>query len=302
MSNAPVDPVRDFTFTYKAMGGGEVSPGVYATMTVLSVNGRTGQGLMLLNRHNGDLLGQPVGIFTHTFNPERMTDIVSAFESTKWADLPQPTKGDVNAPMLSVDYGRGTLIIQRSFNARSLEFIRSIPAVMKQVDDLATALVTKPARAVICSVERSTDGFSLVITNVGTGPVVLADPRPADETEATGRGQVKVAIEVPEVPGSFAMPPIWQTIPLALRGDSAASVTLAPGQSHKVPTVPWQPTASEGTYVAQAIWTDYAGPAVDHAKHLPLIPDPTAMDAAKPYIIRGAAFSSYTKFPAKKPK
>ena len=301
MSTTPADPAREFNFTYKAMDGGEVASGVYAGMTVIAFDGTTGQALMFLNRHNGDLLGKPVGLFAHTFNADRAAQIVAAVEGTKWADLPQPTKGDVNAAMLAIKYGRGTMIVQRSFNARNLEFIRSIPAVMQQVDDLGTALVTKPIRAVTCDVERTADGLALVLTNVGTGPVVIADPRPADVNDLDAKSSFKVCIEVPEVPGSFASPPIWQTIALAPRGDAPASITLAPGQSHKVASVPWHPSASEGTYVAQARWQDYAGPAFDQAKHLPLIPEVTKMDA-KPYVVRGAAFSTYTKFPAKASK
>lgn len=292
----PAEDTRDFTFMYKAQGGGEAAPGVYAYTTVMKVHGQSGRALMVLNRHNGDLIGKPVGLFAGQLPSQQVADIGAAVEGIKWGELPQPTKGDVNAPMLALDYSRGLKIIQRSFNARNLEFIRSITPVMKRVDELGSGLLTKPARAVEVSVTRSGKAFKLAIKNVGSGPVMIADPRVAGSAPGSTRGSVSVAEEAVQTPGSFALPPIWGPIALQPLGNAPATITLAAGQTHEVETVPWSPPSSSGKYVVQGSWTDYLGPIVDPRDVMPFIPDVESADP-KPYVIRGAAFSRYLKVP-----
>lgn len=297
----PADEKRDYTFTYRAEGGGEAVPGVFTYMTVMRVHGPTGRATMVLNRHNGDLIGKPVGLFGTQLTPSQTLDIASAIEGTKWAELPQPAKGDINAPMLAIDYAHGLRIIQRSFNARNLEFIRSIEPVMSRVDELGSTLLTKPQRALDIALQRTSGGFKVVFRNVGTGPIIVADPRRAAGAPGADRVVVNVAEEIEQTPGAFALPPVWKPVALQPLGSAPASVTIAPGRAHEVETVAWAPPASGGKFVAQAIWTDYVGPVVDPSSVMPMVPDPQENDE-RPYVVRGAAFSSFLKFAVERKK
>ena len=261
----PADAQRDFMFTFRADGDGEAAPGVFTYMTVLRVYGQAGRALMVLTRHNGDLLGRPVGLFSEALTAERTKEVATAVEGVKWAELPKPIGGDISGSMLSIDYTHGPRIIQRKFNSWNTEFVRAIAPVMGQVDQLGSALLAKPQRAVDVTVTRTPAGFKLVIRNVGVGAVMIADPRqPAGAPAAAGatRGTVTLAAEPEQKPGWTAMPPAWRPVPLEPLGNASPTVMILPGKTHEVDTVPWTPPGP-GKYMAQGIWKDYAGPEVD---------------------------------------
>lgn len=296
-STKPAQP-RDYTFAYRVEGGGEHTPGLYAYLTDIRVHGQSRRAVMLLNRHNGDLAGRSVGLFSGTLQPILAEQLAEDIEATKWADLPQPTKGDVNSPMLHLDYAHNTLIIRRDFNARNLEFIRSIPKVMKDVDDVGSLLASQPARAVNVAVARTSSGFNLTITNVGTGPVIIADPRPNAKGEGA-RATIQVAESPQQQPGSFALPPVWKPLALQPRDAEAKAITLAPGKAFTAESVAWTEPPNGGKFVAQAQWSDYAGPQVEAKEVMPMVPDPQS-DDSRPYVVRGAAFSRFVNFTVEK--
>lgn len=294
----PAEDIRDYAFTYRAEGGGERSPGIFTYLTDIRVSGKAGRAAMLLNRHNGDLAGRPVGLFASTLQPGMVGQIASAIEDTRWADLPQPTKGDVNATMLMLDYSRGPKIIRREFNARNLEFIRSIGPVMKSVDEVGAALLSHPSRAVSVVANRTSSGFSLTITNVGFGPVIIGDPRPSAKGEG-GSVTFNVALAPEQKPGTFAMPPIWQPVPLAPGDGDRKPVELAPGKGFTADSAPWPAPEAGGKFVVQAVWSDYDGPVVDEKTVMGALPDPQS-DDVRPYVVRGAAFSRFVNFVVEK--
>jgi hypothetical protein len=294
-SNQPAD----YTFSFRSEGGGEHSPGVYAYLTDIRVSGKSRRAVMLLNRHNGDLLGRAVGLFSGSLQHALADSLSSDIEATRWAELPQPTKGDVNSPMLHIDYSHAQVIIRRSFNARNLEFIRSIPGVMKDIDDVGSALLSQPARAVSVAVARTGSGFNLTITNVGTGTVMIADPRPNAKGEGA-RAAFKVAESAPQQPGTFSAPPIFKPLALQPREGDPKPIELAPGKSFTADSVPWPEPAAGGKFVAQASWTDYDGPEVEAKSVMPTMPDPESTADARPYVVRGAAFSKYLNFTVEK--
>ena len=272
-----------------------------AYMSVIKLNSATRQAMYLVNRHGGDLAARPIGIFGDTLPAPRVASIRDAIERIKWADLPRPRGGDVNAAVISIDYSQGSKVIQRSFSARNAELLQALSPVMSQIDELGPVLMAKPLRAIEIEVERTLAGFKLVIRNIGAGPVVFADARLPAGDKAGARGGVSVAEKADGPAGTFVAPPPFRPIAMQPLGTHPPAVTLAPGQTYEAETLPWNPSQG-GTFFARATWEDYEGPKVDPNTMLPLVPQPEQLSDPRPYGVRGAIFSKALKVVVDRPR
>ncbi len=283
----------DFTLTFHSQMD-QIGPGMYTYMTVTRVDGASSRALMFLNRHGGDLINRPVGLFATSLSRSDRAALSSSIDGIDWNALPEPTKGDISAASLQLDYSRGSHSVQKAFSASNLELLHALAPVMDQLDRLGGTLLTHPARAISVNVARTNQGFKLILKNVGTGPVLVADPRLPTGPGAPSRGSVGVARENDAASGFRPLPTIT---PISLQPPSGPpSILLAPGQSVEVETVPWSPPAP-GKYMAKATWMDYTGPDANPKSVMPMIPDPSAEPGdSRPYIVRGAAFSGYIHF------
>jgi hypothetical protein len=272
-------------------------PELFAYLNVLRIDGATGRAIMVLNRENGDLPGRPVGVFATTLKKEQILALGAAIEGVKWNETGSLKGGDITAATLSLDYSRGAHIIQRDFNAMNGQFLDAIRAVMDQITNLMTMLEDHPARAIDVAVVQGPSGFKLVVRNVGTGPVAIADPRHPNKDGATTCGWVGAARDVPPAPGSGPIPLLPVGFPAL--GTAPALVTIAAGKSIEVDTAAWKPSGA-GKYFARGNWKDYGPVSGDPKAFLPLVPDPAVFEQdGRPYRIRGAAFSKALFFATK---
>lgn len=295
--NPPTEPDRNYDFTFRSQMD-TMGPDLAGYLQVLRVQGATGHAVMVLNRYGGDLIRRPVGLFGATLTKMQTAAVGGAVDGIRWAELPQPKGGDINAAILSIDYSAGKKIVQRSFNARNTELLQALAPVMDQVTALSQELEQHPLRALDVSVAQAGTGFRVSVRNVGSGPVLLADPRHLATPTAGPRATVRVASAPPGMPFSRLL---WESVPLEPLGAAPAVLTLEPGKAHEVGTVAWAAKAAGDHYV-QAVWQDYVGPAVDPKTVMDAIPAPDKLGDPRPYVIRGAAFSGYTKFTADKPR
>ncbi|MFV8753691.1 hypothetical protein ACNOYE_24310 [Nannocystaceae bacterium ST9] len=268
--------------------------------------------MLVLTRHNGDLVERPVGLFRMRLDDRQLAELRGAVESTGWTKLPRPSRGDVTASQLSIDYLRGGLLIRRDFNARSREFIVAIWPLMEQLNALMGTLLTRPAGAIAVAVASEPDPddpgrrvSKLILSNPGSWPVVLTDPRVAKPAHVQrSRARILVALAPRETPGMMAVPPRWVSVELPALAEGAPELqTLQAGGKLEI-AVPWQ-APGPGAYVMQGVWDDYAGPITPADDHLPIMPlrgDDEPAPTGAVYPVRGAAFSVYASFVIEPPK
>jgi hypothetical protein len=318
MSEANQEPFR---LDFRVAGGDPMArlPGPFDTlievhdyMTWLRVRSDEKLAMLVLTRHNGDLVDRPVGLFRLRLDDRQVAELRSAVESTPWPKLPKPERGDITASNLSIDYKRGSLLIRREFNARSREFIAAIWPLMEQLNGLMGTMLTRPAGALAVSVATEPDPadarsrvLKLVLENVGKWPVVITNPRvPKSEHAPFARARLLVAPAPRETPGMMAIPPRWSTVELPPPAEGEDQVQVLPGGGKLEASVSWQPPAP-GSYVVQGVWSDYGGPLVTSADHLPIMPlagDDEPAPTGAMYPVRGSTFSSYASFVVEPPK
>ncbi len=298
MTDSTGSPPPPFSLTFRS----EMDPlsgGGAAYATAVRVAGDTGRAVMAINRFHPNL-PKPIGLFADTLARDARDALADSVAAIKWAELPPAKGGDVSGATLTIEFARGVQIIRRVFNSHNLELVQALGAVLSEIEKVEQQVMTRPLRALQLGVKRTPTGFRVAWRNIGTGPLLLADPRePRSPSKPGTRGYVEVTALPPPRPGWD--PPMPKPITLDLEAAAGAlnPVTLAPGQALELDTVAWKPTAP-GDHVAGASWIDYTGPAVDAHAVMESAPDPNRPDDGRPYLLRGGAFAAGIEFKAER--
>lgn len=290
MSDAKDPSPNPFTLTFRSEMD-RLSAGGSAYATVVRVSGQTGRAVMFINRWNPDL-PKPIGLFGDRLTREAREALSASIEATKWAELPPAKGGDVSGAQLTIEYARGGQMIRRVFNSYNLELLRALAPVMSAIDGVLDQAAHHPLRVVELGIKRTPTGFRVSWRNIGTGPIAIADPRlPASAGGPATRGRVKVTAVPPSRPGVDLPIPEPSWVELEPAKGTPSPITLAPGQTLELDSVPWKP-AGPGEYVARASWIDYVGPTLDPHAVMDAVPDPSHVDDSRPYVVRGGTFST----------
>jgi hypothetical protein len=245
---------------------------------------------MIITRQPHDS-GDPVGVFAVSVDPMTMDKMASVLAGIKWAELPEAKGGDISGAALSIEYVHGSKLVQREFNSWNKEFLEALKPVMSQLDSLEALMMKTPVRAIKISVARTKTGFAVTWLNIGTGDVVIGDPRTLKtEGNPATRGYVAVTALPASKPGVMTIYPRPTKIDLAPSAGALRPVTLAPGKPFTLDSVPWAPPAP-GDYSAEAGWIDYDGADLPANAVMPTVPDPDHLNDKRPYRFRGAVFS-----------
>ncbi len=305
--NASDENANEFQLELLVEGGGIVADDLAEYFTCLRADSKG--ALMILGRHNGDLVDRPVGCFGGALDQEAAMALANEVESVDWPGLAPPERGDITMSMLKLSYARGNRIIRRDFNARNVAFLVAIKPLMDHLTKLMRQLAMQPTRAVQVAAGvagMGADGITLQMSlaHRGDGPAMIRDPRHAVKiaVEDAKMSHFMVAPVPEETPGTMQMPPMWQRVEIAPAPDDSElpeHLTMDKGTVLDVTSVPFMPTEA-GEYMVQAIWWDYAAIKVPEPDSiLPLVPESYTAERAsmdKPYPVRGAAFSSYKRF------
>jgi hypothetical protein len=294
-------PVPDFFLHFASTGGRAFADGIYEWTTVVNIRGGAStRAAMLLNRHNGDLIGKPVGLFADMVPAARARQLAAAVETVMNRDLPTSTGGDVRANMIKLEYQAGQRKFAANFNVMNRDYLAALEPVMAELQAIMGALLAKPERAVVASVERLAEAgqgvrFQWKLTNVGTTEVVVADPRLPGKRADGPRGMVKVAAVPAKTPGVMEIPPRWQVVMLETAPPATADsgVVIKAGGSWTATSVVWMPPKA-GEYVVQGVWEDYPGATASQGDLQPAVPVDAGPDG-RGLMLRGAAFSKYVK-------
>jgi len=299
----------DFRLQYSVEGGEKHATGLYQWMSALNIKGGAStRALMLVTRYNGDLPGRPVGLFSDPLGPVAVRRMVQQLDAVASANLPKSTGGgNPMGPTPRLEYQHGPHSISGAFNRGDQVFVNAIAPVVGDLIALMSEMLTKPERAVAVSVEQAGSGrrglrLQFRLTNVGTGDVIVADPRLVSPVSPKPRGFVQVSPWPVTVPGQPARPPVWQRIaldaaPRDTEDTEDTGVTIKPQESVVFQSALWTAPAS-AVFVAQAVWEDYHGPVkIDPTKVQPPIPPEPGTDD-RPFVVRGAAFSKYVRVEA----
>jgi len=259
-----------------------------------------GLAVMVVTRPQQDLEGEPIGLFHGRLDREQLERLRDAVELTPWSDLPKPVGGHVTAPDLELRHERGSLLIQRRFNARSGNFLEAIEPLMRVLEGCVAAVGKSEAATLRLHVAVEADPHDpgrhtvrVTMRNRGLGAIVLTDPRVASEDAP------RLEVRIAELSSSSSLitsvePRRWTTLPVPpLPADAPRSRIIAANR-RLVVELPWT-APKPGRYLIRAKWQDYDGPLDPVAGQTPFMPLPERGPSylgSGPYPIRGANLAS----------
>ncbi|MFO7561324.1 MAG: hypothetical protein R6X02_01670 [Enhygromyxa sp.] len=256
-----------------------------------------GLALLLVTRPQGDCEGEAIGLFHGRLEREPLERLRNAVEGTPWSELPRPIGGHNTAPTLELRHERDRLLIERSFNARSGNFLEAIAPLMTVVETTLDRVRKGEAATLRLRVEVEPDEHQprrrtvrVTLLNRGLGAIALTDPRVPRED----RPRLEVRVAELRSPHPDVEPHQWTTLPLPpLPEHAPRSLTIA-ARRHFCVELPWT-APSPGRYLVRVKWEDYEGPIEPVDGQTPFMPLPERGPSylgSGPYPLRGANLAS----------
>lgn len=256
-----------------------------------------GLALLVVTRPQQDWHGQAIGLFHGRLDREQLEQLRSAVEGTPWSELPRPEGGHITSPTLQIRHEREALLIQRSFNAASGNFLEAIAPLMRVIEKCLSQVAKSEAATMRLNVdviddEHDTRNKTLRVTmqNRGIGAIALTDPRvPRD-------GAPRLEVRIGEITGlpPHAEPRRWTHISLpSLPEHAERSLIIGAGRRFTL-ELPWV-APKPGRYLVRVKWQDYDGPIDPVVGQTPFMPLPERGPSylgSGPYPLRGANLAS----------
>jgi hypothetical protein len=278
----PSGPVF-FTLEFCTKGGPNLGQEVNEIDSCLKLNSRDHSAFLEKHRSQSDKAGEPIGTFRAQFPDEDFKKVADLVQREKLADLPAPTQGGPGASVLTLKFGQGQTKIDKMLTSRDINLIEQVDGLLFELNRLAALLDEHPLQAVKTELTYKgaslDEHFELSVTNIGSEPVCLFDPRLLKHDDADAWAGVRVAEFPQEKPGVTSPPLEWLRIGLERplqQMRTGVQVKLAPGEKLMARTEAWRRGQRGVRHLAQGVLSNYSGP----------------REVEGCYRIRGAVFSA----------
>lgn len=299
-SSQPATPPSDtkpeaFTISFRSQGGQSVgATGLSTWESSFTASGPSGQAVVEVRRHFGDLQGQPIGRFSCVLPRATADALLSAAKSIDFASIPPSKDGGLASNIISIEFDYQGAIKSRKFNGRDASNVVPFSRLLDAITDTMARVRETPERTVLASVSApaaSGDSCKLTfkITNTGIKPVVVTNPQTLGVADPGRFAAVMISDVEHPAAGYSARGPIWERLALEPAASGApARIKLGAGESFECSSVEWKRPRKDKGYIAQAVFSDYQGAPPDT--------DATKKPDADAYLIKGCAFSKVVEF------
>ena len=256
-----------FLYCQKTWLGGRIGEDLHEAQSSLTIDSRSHQAILEFNRSPVDQPALPIGRFVMTVTPEWLALLRSAVDSVGLEALAPKRHAARYSAGIKIDVQIGEQTIEKRYRTDQRDVTKQLQPLQQLLNALQVQLFKHPESAIGIRVIEAdeVDGlwFKLLISNIGKRPVLLADPRTANET-SQHLAELKIAAAPVTLPGYTESQPEWQTLPLRPTqgrelGDQA-DLLLQPGQQVAVLSEAFVPQPGI-TYGVDAIYLSYAGAA-----------------------------------------
>ncbi len=290
----PTEP-EAFSISFRSKGGPAVGATKLSTWeSSFRAKGPSGEAVLEIRRHFGDLQGQPIGRFSCVLPRGTMDRLLAAAKSIDFASIPPSKDGGLASNVITIDFDHGGSAKSRTFNGRDASNAVPFSPLLEAITDTMARVRETPERIVLTSVSAPAGAgdsckLTFKITNTGTKSLVITNPQTLDIANPGRFAAVMISDVEHPAPGYSARGPIWERLALEPAAAGAPGrIKLGAGESFECSTVDWKRPRNDKGYIAQAVFSDYEGapPDTDAAKK----PD------ADEYLVKGCVFSKVVEF------
>jgi hypothetical protein len=241
--------------------GPELGPEMDTVRYRLELRADEGVLQMEQNRSQSDGEGEPIGRFSMPADGEIVGRVRAALAAVSFSAMPPSGLGGPGASAFTIEVEDGEAKRSAGFSSRDIPILEHFEVLLNELSELSIDLEERATAAIVASLrEPDPQGrFALVLSNVGTEPLYVADPRLLATFPDEWAG-IRIA-ELPEEEEGYTADPLeWGTLGLAPPPAPLTDrdVLLGPGESIELPTLPWL-RPSSARYLAQGVFSSYAG-------------------------------------------
>lgn len=284
-----------FTISFRSKGGPAVGATKLSTWeSSFTATGPSGQAVVEVRRHFGDMQGQPIGRFSCVLPRAAADGLLAAAKSIDFASIPPSKDGGLASNIITIDFDHGGSTKSRKFNGRDASNVVPFSPLLDAITDTMARVRETPERTALTSVSAPAAAgdpckLTFKITNTGTKPVVITNPQTLDVANPGRFAAVMISDVEHPAAGYSARGPIWERLALEPAAAGApARFKLGAGESFECSTVEWKRPRKDKGYIAQAVFSDYEGAPPDA--------DATRKPDADEYLIKGCVFSKVIEF------
>lgn len=268
-----------FILKYREAGGPELGKDLQEYQCVLELDRKTGTVYLETCRSASDAPGEPIGTFRAPLSDELFKQIFNIVHSVGLADLPPPTQGRMATSVMTLTFEYGQTAVEKVFTDEDADLLERLDPLLQQLNQIIASLERHAESAVKIDIKHSRgqgDGqFKIMITNLGSQPVCIANPHTFGDEDPDRWAGVRFA-ELPEERPGYTSPPLeWFNLILPVQKIQETRVVLKPSKTFSASTNTWIAPRRNVRYIIQGVFSDYKGPG----------------DANDGYPIRGVVFS-----------
>jgi len=259
-----MSPTNDFTLVYSERRGPELGEGLREYENRIRIDGMSSTASLSSCRASSDDQGLPIGSFSMTLDSHELTNLFQNATGINLGNLPRPRGGAVGASLIELQFQSGSTSWRKSINSHDRTTLSHFRALFDPLNRIHGRLYSHPTEALRVSLRRDTNGFLVVLENIGRTDLAVLDPRPLGATHLDAWAGMLVAEFPPVTPGITPAPLRWKQVALEVPSHDSAiprrSSVLAASETMAWRVQRWTPTAP-GRHIARAVLVDYEGPA-----------------------------------------
>jgi hypothetical protein len=268
-----------FVLDYRTVTGPELGEKLQEYQRSLKIDRKSGTAFLEKHRSPSDEPGEPIGTFRAKLSEDIFQNIFDIVQKADFSNLPSATEGGMGITDITLKFEHNNTTLSKQFTSRDINLLERLDSLLEQLNQIAVGLEKHAESAVKIDIKHTRgqgDGqFKIMITNVGSQPVCIADPHTFGDEDPDRWAGVRFA-ELPEERPGYTSPPLeWSNLILPVQKAQGTRVVLKPSKTFSGSTNSWTAPRRNARYIIQAIFSDYKGPG----------------DANDGYPVRGAVFS-----------
>lgn len=274
---------------YEWKGGASLGADLQERQRKLVVDEQSNTVTYEQHRSESDTPGETIGIYKMPLPPTLTGEIMAIVNALKPEALRPTTEGGPGVSLMTLRVYNKSNRFEKNVTSRDFELLSRFEPLIDKFQATQLQILQHPVSVLKASVEMIAESahvvFELRLENMGTAPLVLANPLRITHGTPDRQAIVQVAYFPEEQPGFTAPPLEWKTLHLVTpKGEAtAADIVLHAKQVWSARTEHWIPAHRNARHLAQGVFSSYDGNAYE--KDI--------------YRIRGAVFSDALEFTSK---
>jgi hypothetical protein len=233
-------------------GGEEIHPGLFQYQSEIHLDAASMTAGLSIVRSVADQPGLAIGDYEMRIDGATLSEGIKAIHSADFDNVKVDEDSANGSDTLSYVVCLSGQPVERLINSEDARALAQLGPFNDFLEELESELLESPKAALSVAVEQQGSAYILVLKNIGSAPILVADPRRDSEC------RIQVAPIPVSIPGYTDRPLQWTYIELeAASGTEEFEFQLAPAEERRFVSQRWESDAAKAPHIAQGIYSSY---------------------------------------------